>query len=250
MRLARIAGVLYLLVAICGGFAHFYSRGAVYVAGNATETADRVAENATAVRLGVVADLVQATIFLFLAMTLYVLLRHVNDNVARAMVTIVAVAVAMICLNMVHQFGALLVATDASYQSAFGPETADALTLLMLDLQKYGYLAAQIFFGLWLLPLGYLTYRSGVFPRPLGVVLGLGCVAYLVDTFARFLLTDVNETLATIVILPAAIGELWMVGYLLIRGMKVRGMKVRQPQAVSPVAAINRQPDATHDLHR
>jgi hypothetical protein len=220
LRLARIAGVLYLFVAIFGGFAHFYSRGTVYVAGDAAQTADRVAANAGVVRLGVVADLVQATVFLFLAMTLYALLRHVNDNVARAMVTIVAVAVAMICLNMVHQFAALLVATDPAYQGAFGAQTADALTLLMLDAQKYGYLAAQIFFGLWLLPLGYLAYRSGMFPKALGVCLGLGCLGYLVDTFARFLLPAVNEVAATIVIVPAAIGEFWMVGWLLFKGVR------------------------------
>jgi hypothetical protein len=222
-RLARAAGILYLLVAILGGFAHFYSRGTVYTPGDAAATADRVAANAGLVRAGVVADLVQATLFLFVAMALYLLLRHVHEHVARAMVVIVSIAVAMICLNMVHQFGALLVATDAAYASTMDTPTIDATTLLLLDVQHYGYLAAQIFFGLWLLPLGYLAYRSGLFPRVLGMFLVAGCFGYLVDTFTRFALTDVNEVLATLIVAPAAIGEFGMIGYLLVKGVRSTG---------------------------
>jgi len=113
-RLARTAGLFYLIVAIFGSFAHLYVRAKVYVPGDAATTAENVVANSALVRIGFVADSVQATFFLFVAMTLYLLLKHVNKNVARAMVTFVAIAVAIICLNMVHQFAALLVATDGT----------------------------------------------------------------------------------------------------------------------------------------
>jgi hypothetical protein len=220
-KLARLAGVLYLIVAIFGGFAHLFVRATVYLPGDPTATAQRVLANADLVRVGVVADLFQATVFLFLGMTLYLLLKHVNANAGRAMVVLVAIATATICLNMVFQFAALLVATSGTYVSAFGAAGSSALVLLLLDLQHYGYLIAQIFFGLWLVPLGYLAYRSGMFPRALGIVLIVGAVGYLVDMLRVFLVPDIGEAIAAFVVIPSAVGELWMVGYLLVMGARV-----------------------------
>ncbi len=220
-HLARTAGLFYLIVAILGGFAHFFSRGEVYRPGDATGTARNVVAHADLVRAGFVADLVQAAFFLFTAMTLYVLLKHVNRNAARAMVIFVAVAVAIICLNMVHQLAALLVATDTSYASALGARGSDALVLLMLDLQHYGYLIAQIFFALWLLPLGYLVHRSGVFPRVLGALLVIGCVGYLLDTFTLFLAPDLGAALDPFLVAPAGIAEIAMLLWLLVKGVRI-----------------------------
>ncbi|MEV7009696.1 DUF4386 domain-containing protein [Streptosporangium sp. NPDC051022] len=218
--LARIAGLFYLVVAVLGGFAHFFSRGEVYRPGDATGTARNVVANAGLVRAGFVADLVQAVFFLLLAMTFYLLLKHVNKNAARTMVIFVAVAVSIICLNMVHQLAALLVATDASYAGALGAQGSDALVLLMLDLQHYGYLVAQIFFGLWLLPLGYLVHRSGMFPRVLGVLLVLGCAGYLLDTFALFLAPDLGAALEPFAVAPAAVAEISMLLWLFVKGVR------------------------------
>src|SRR5438128_6575918 len=80
-RLARIAGVLYLIVGIFGGFAQGFVYPRVYVAGDAAATAGNVLANSELVRIGIVADLVQATVWAFLAMTLYQLLKHVNRGV-------------------------------------------------------------------------------------------------------------------------------------------------------------------------
>jgi hypothetical protein len=219
-RQARIAGLLYLMVGILGGFAEAYVPGQVYVPGDAAMTAHNVVANAGLVRAGVVADLAQATFFTFTGMALYRLLEHVNKNVARAMMTFVAISVAIMCLNRVHQFGALLVATDASYAGTLGARGSDALVLLMLDLNHYGVLAAQIFFGLWLLPLGYLVYKSGMFPRVLGVLLATGCACYLVDLFTQFLAPGLAATLAPFLHTPPAVAEIAMVIWLLVKGAK------------------------------
>jgi uncharacterized protein DUF4386 len=100
-RLARIAGLLYLIVGIFGGFAIAYVTAKVYVPGDAATTAGNVLANAGLVRLGVIADLLQATVFIFLAMVLYVLLKDVHKHVARAMVILVAIATTIMCLNEV-----------------------------------------------------------------------------------------------------------------------------------------------------
>src|ERR1035437_5568504 len=111
-KTARIAGVLYLLVGIFGGFAGGYVDPKLYIAGNATATAWNVIDNALLVRLGVVANLLDGTCFIFLALTLYILLRYVNKDVARAMLVLVALSTGIICLNAVFQFEGLRVATD------------------------------------------------------------------------------------------------------------------------------------------
>jgi hypothetical protein len=220
-RLARIAGLLYLIVGIFGGFAIAYVTTTVYVPGDAATTAGNVLANSGLIRIGVIADLLQATVFVFLAMALYVLLKHVNKNVARAMVILVAIATTIMCLNEVFQFAALLVAGDGSYVAAFGAAGSNALVMLLLDMHHYGFLIAQIFFGLWLVPLGYLAYRSGMFPKALGVVLIVGGVSYLVDMLAAFLVPDLGKQIHAFLAIPPTIAEIWTLGYLLVRGVKV-----------------------------
>jgi hypothetical protein len=134
--------------------------------------------------MAVVAELLDYIFFVFLVMTLYILLQHVHKSVARAMLVFVALAAAIVSLNTVFLFEGLQVATDSSYEAAFGSAGSNALVLLLLDLQHYGLLIGQVFFGLWLVPLGYLAYRSGMFPKALGVVLIVAGVCYLVDLFA------------------------------------------------------------------
>ena len=111
-RLARIAGVLYLLVAILSGFAYFTDKK-VYVSGDAAATARNVVAHSGLVRAAVVADLFQATIWVFLAMTLYLLLKHVNKNAASAMVVLVAIGAGITLLNAVFEFEGLRAATGA-----------------------------------------------------------------------------------------------------------------------------------------
>jgi hypothetical protein len=219
-RLARTAGVYYLVVAVFGGFAHAV-RTQVYVPGDATTTADNVVTHADLVRFSFAADLVQATFAVFLVMALYRLLRHAGPSIARAMVVFVVLQVGITCLNLVHQFGAVMVATRSSYSSAFGDEGTDALVLLLMELQHNGYLVAQIFFGLWLFPLGLLAYRSGMFPRALGVILMLATGAYLVDTALQFLAPEIADLVSGPVLIPVVIvAEVWMMGYLLIKGCR------------------------------
>ena len=219
-RMARWAGLLYLIVGIFGGFAVGYANPSVYVPGDAATTAANVAANSGLVRAAVLADLLQATAFVFLAMVLYVLLKDVNRNVARAMVILVAIATTMMCLNEVFQFSALLVAGDASYAAAFGDAGSDQLVMLLMDMFHYGFLMAQIFFGLWLIPLGYLVYRSGIFPKVLGIVLVVGGVSYLLDLLVAFLLPDLSKQIHAFLAIPPAIAEIGMVLYLLWMGLR------------------------------
>jgi hypothetical protein len=228
-RLARIAGFLYLLVGIFGGFAEGYVEPKMYVAGNAAATAGNVIANAGLVRLGVVADLLDGTFFVFLALTLYILLKHVHKGVARAMLVLVILATGITCLSALFEFEGLRVATGAIDLGALG---GSAMVLLLLDAQHYGLLIAQIFFGLWLAPLGYLAYRSGWFPKALGVVLVAACVSYLVDLLAAFLIPDFGKAIHGFASILPAVAEPAMVLYLLIVGVKTT-----KPEAERTLAA-------------
>ena len=219
-RRARIAGVLYLLNGILSGFALLFVYAKVYVPGDAATSARNLVANAGLVRMGVVADLFQATIWVFLALTLYQLLKHVSKAAASAMVVLVALGAGILMLNEVFGFESLRVATGAVNLASLGAAGSNALALLLLDAQHYGLLIAQIFFGLWLVPLGYLAYRSGWFPRALGVALIVGGACYLVDMVATFLAPDLGKAIHSYITLPSAVAELSMVGYLLVVGVK------------------------------
>jgi Domain of unknown function (DUF4386) len=236
-QMARIAGVLYLIVGVFGGFAIGYVTPLVYAPGDALTTAANISANAGLVRASVLADLIQATVFVFLAMVLFALLQDVNRSVARAMVILVAIATAVMCLNEVFQIGALLVSGEGAYATGFGATGADALVLLLMDLYHYGLLIAQIFFGLWLIPLGYLAYTSDLFPRALGTVLVVGGGAYLVDLTLALVAPDISRQVHSLMAIPPTIAEVWTVLYLLVSGVRSSEGPTAATQRDLPTAA-------------
>lgn len=218
--LARIAGSLYLLLAACGGFSELYVRSGVRVPGDAAATARNIADSATLFRIAFATDLVNITCFLLVALTLYALLNRVHRTAAVAMLAMNATGVAVMSVNMLNHAGALLTATRADYSAVLGVESSEAMSALFLELHSHGYSIAQIFFGLWLLPLGYLVFRSGLFPRALGVIVMLGCFSYLAGIPLFFLSSSVESALPTIISMPAAVAELSLIVWLLVKGAR------------------------------
>jgi hypothetical protein len=219
--LARLAGLLYLIVAVCGGWAELSVRSSVKVPGDAAATAANVVENATLMRLAFSADLVNITCFLLVALVMYAILKPVDDKIALAMVVFNAMAVAIMGLNMLNHIGALLVATVPDYTVGLSSKTSNALVMLLLDMHSHGYLVGQIFFGLFLLPLGYLVYKSGYFPRVLGILLMLGCGGYLAGLVAAHLSPDFESSLTLYLGLPAGLAEVVFLLWLLVVGVRM-----------------------------
>lgn len=223
---ARVAGVFYLLVGIFGGFAEGYVEPKMRVPGDAATTLANVVSNDALIRIGVVADLLDQAFFVLLAATLYVLLKSVNHGVAVVMLSLVIAAAAIAGLNVIFLFEALHVSSDAGALNAFGAGGVAAMVLMLIDFQHYGLLAAQVFFGLWLAPLGYLALKSGQFSRPLGFLLIVAAGCYLVDLLTAFLVPDFSKLIHTYVVIPCAVAEIWMVLYLLVIGVRTsRGQR-------------------------
>lgn len=226
--IARIAGVLYLIVAIFAAFPYSVFNG-LYIAGDAATTAANVVAKAGVVRIAVISNFVMVTAWVFLALTLYRLLKHVHKGTANAMVVLVAIGAGIVSLNEVFAFEGMQVATDASYAAALGTGGANALVLMLFDTQRYGGLAASVFMGLWLVPLGYLIYKSGMFPKALGVALIIVCFCYHAKLLAAFLAPDLWAVIQGYVSIPIWVFELWMVLYLLIIGVRTAKPEVRIP---------------------
>ena len=218
--LGRRAGILYLLLALTGMFAEVVVRGKVYVPDDATATASRIAEHVTLMRAGIVSDIVQATLFVFLGLTLSKLLREVSRSAAAAIVVFTSVGAGLILLNLVFQWGALLVATKSSYATAFGVDGRHSLALLLMDLHHYGYTIGGVFFGLWLLPVGYVGYRFGLLPRVLSVLLIIACFVWILSTLVAFAFPDADSLVTAVISVPTIIAEFWLIGYLLSVGVR------------------------------
>jgi hypothetical protein len=217
-RLARAAGVLYLAMFLLGGAAHLVVRADVYVAGDAASTTSNLVAEAGLFRAALVADIGMATAFALLGAVLHRLLGEVDRSAATAMLVFVGVGAGMILTNLGFHHASMLVATDPAIASAIGTDGAAAITLVLMDLHHHGYALAGVFFGLWLLPLGYLVVRSGAFPRPLGYALIAAGVSWIAHTVLGFAidLPAVVHALHTVLTLA----ELWMVLYLVVRGVR------------------------------
>lgn len=219
--LARLAGLLYLIVAISGGFAQMGARAGVIVHGDPTATAANIRASEGVLRLGLAADVVNVVAFIGVALLLYAVLSPVHRRLSGTFVVFVAMSATIMGLDLVNQVGALAVATDPSFARSLGADAADGLAALFLDLHGFGYLVAEVFFGLWLLPLGYVVYRSGYFPRVLGIGLMVGALSYAVSFVLSITATGFHSDASVLVAMPAALAELSFMAWLLVRGANV-----------------------------
>lgn len=184
---ARVAGLLYLVYVITCIFAGAV-RSNLVVYGDAAATADHLMASGWLFRLSFMSDVVSAVLFVLSAWALYVLLKPVNQDFALLFLLLNLGGVAVQSINMVFQLAGLLLLSGADYLKAFPADQAQALATMFLNFHKAGFMIARAFYGTWLLPLGYLVYRSGFLPRILGILLMLDFVGVLIWFFQFFLL--------------------------------------------------------------
>jgi hypothetical protein len=224
-KTARIAGFLYLIYIVVSIFANGIGRSKLIVLGDATTTAGNIIASAWQFRVGFLVDLVSAVLFLLTAWALYVLLKPVSKNLALLFLLLNLGGVAVSCFSDLFLMASQLLLSGADYLKVFQVDQLQALAMLSLYLYKYGFLGiAQIFFGAWLFPLGYLVFKSGFLPRILGVILMVHCVVWLMGALQFFLLPGfVGITFVGITYLSNPIGfisEFGLTLWLLIMGAK------------------------------
>ncbi len=220
-KIARIAGLLYLIIIVCAGFSEGFVRSSLIVPGDAAATANNIMASERLFRLGFVTDLIAFLSDAVVAILFYVLLKPVSKTVALQAAALRLLAhPAIASLNLLNHFLALQLLNGADFLTVFDTNQLYALVLLFLDAHTYGYLIGGAFFGVHLLVLGYLLYKSNLFPGILGVLLVVASFGYLTESFGNFLFPAYEEILAWIVAVPAVIGELSLTLWLLIKGVK------------------------------
>jgi Domain of unknown function (DUF4386) len=219
-RNARIAGFLYLLLAISGPVRLIYIPQTLFVHGNAAATTGNIVAHETLFRLGIVSDLFSGTMIIFITLAFYRLFKGVDQYLAVLVVILGGVLpAAMDFFIVLNDSAALILARGADFLSAFDKPQRDALAVLFLRLHDQEVLAAEIFWGLWLIPLGILAYKSRFLPRFLGVWLIVNGFAYLANSLTGLLLPHYQEKVGNFTF-PILTGEVAFLLWLLIMGAK------------------------------
>jgi hypothetical protein len=215
---ARMAGALYFIYIAVTIFADA-TRTKLIVFGDAIATANNILASEQVFRVSFISDILAGVLFLLTAWALYVLLKPVNQKIALLFVLLNLGGVAVQCMNMLNLFSAVLLRNGMDYLSVFSAEQLQALAMFFLNLYKNGFMIAQFFFGAWLLPLGYLVFKSGYLPKILGIILMIECLGWLMYPFQFFLFPD-YEAISYLSFAVGFVGEFSLTLWLLIKGVK------------------------------
>ncbi len=212
-RIARIAGFLYLLLVPLGFFA-MYGQSTLVVPGNAAETVSNIVASKSMFSLSILSALLVQIINIFLVLVLYKLLNPVDKTHALLMVILFLVSVPITMLNELNQFAVLILLNGSDYLRVFESDQLNSLIMFFLDLHQNGNHISGIFWGLWLLPMGFLVYKSGFLPRILGIFLIIGFIGYVADSIRFFYFPSFGP-----IALYTFWGELFLLLWLLIKGV-------------------------------
>lgn len=226
-KFARLAGILYLIITVAAIVAHVYMPSAIIVPGDAAATANNMKESAVLFRLGGVgSELIILLSEIVLSIILYVLLKPVNKTLS-ILAAVSRLAMTTIHgLNLINYFFAILLVSGAGYLSVFSVEQTQSLAMLFLEAHGFGFTIGIAFLTLHVFILGYLIFKSGYFPKILGILFVLAGIGYLVDSFS--LLLSANYATTPIYLsLPIAISEVVFPIWLLLKGVNKERYQAR-----------------------
>ncbi|MFN7941072.1 MAG: DUF4386 domain-containing protein [Thermoanaerobaculia bacterium] len=229
-KTAHVAGLLYLLVVIAGPIVLIYVPGKIYVAGDAAATVGNILAHESLYRFNIFLGLVSELLFLAVVLTLYQLLKGVQREVAAVMVLLILLDVPLALLGSANEVATLAFARGADFLSVFDQPQRDALATLLIQIDREGVLVSEMFWGLWLLPLAWLIYRSGFLPRFLAVWLALNGLAYVAISSTGILLPQYLHRVSQLAT-PLLFGEMALMLWLLIVGARVPRPAVPAPAA-------------------
>ena len=216
VRTARVTGLLYLGLAITGLLGNMLVRNQLFVADDPTATLANLTQHESLARLGIVTEMGVVITQALVALWFYRLFKGVNAFAAGSIAAFGLVNAVAILVSAAMLATALDVSQDASLTVSGG---AAATAQLLYVGSGHLWIIGGIFFGLWLIPMGWLARRSGWMPSLLGWILMIGGVGYVVSALLRYVLPDAGLAVALLTT-PATVGELWMVGYLCLRGVR------------------------------
>ena len=222
---ARFAGLLYLLIAVFGGFAFFAGYEALIVKGDAALTTNNILDSELMFRIGILGDSFTFLGEIVLTILLYKLFKPVGKTLSQIAAFSRLAMTTMIGMNVLNKLLVLQLLSGADYLSAFQPEQLQALSMLFLSAYGIGSLIWGFFFALHLVIIGYLIIKSGYAPKILGVLFVFASLGYLINSLGLFILPQ-YEAIYTVVILATIPAELSFAFWLLIKGLKTDKQKL------------------------
>lgn len=228
VKQARIAGLYYALMGLPAPFALIYVPAKLIAVNDAAATAANVLAAETMFRWAVLAEVVSAVGFLLFAAAIYRLLRDVDVHLARLLVIFIVVQVAITFVAAAYNAAALAVFKAPPWMAAIGQAQRENIGYLFLRLHAITTLLNQLFWGLWLFPFGRLVMKSRFIPRLLGVLLLANGAAYIVAAVVA-LLAPAYQRVAFNAALPALFGELWIMIWLIAKGVNVSKLPAHAP---------------------
>jgi hypothetical protein len=225
-KTARFAGLLYLIITVAATIAHFYVPSNIIVPGNAAATANNIMNNEMLFRVGGIgAELIVLLSEIVLLVVLYVILKPVNKTLSLLAAVSRLAMTTIHGLNLINYFFVLLL-LGGGYSTVFAADQLQALVTLFLDAHSYGFTIGIAFLTIHVFILGYLIFKSGYFPKVLGILFIAAGIGYLVDSFALLLspsYTTTPGTIATVIAISEIAFPLW----LLVKGVNKDGWEKR-----------------------
>jgi hypothetical protein len=215
-KTARTAGFFYLMYLITTILADLFGHLGF---GDAAKIVNTMLAQEWSFRLGFVMNLLGALFFLLAAWALYALLKSVNKDLALLFLLLNLAGVAVQCFSTVTVFAGVLLLGRTDYLNVFPANQLQALAMFFVNLYKHGHIAAQLFFGAWLLPLGYLVFKSGFLPKVLGILLIVDFAGVLV-WLCQFFLFPGYEVITYPGLAVSFIAEVGLTLWLLVMGAK------------------------------
>lgn len=236
-KIARLAGLLYLIVVLGGIASLAYVPNVIENGKEGAALVDSIQSHQTLFRFGIAAGLVCYIAFLLLPLVLYRLLAPYGQQSAIAMVALATASVPFAFANLVHRIDVLSLLGDEPRLATLTASELQMQVTLALESYWNGIFILTIFWGLWLLPFGWLMFRSRMIPRIFGLLLMAGCLGYLIAFFGRLLVPDFAQlAYARYITLPATFGEIGTCLWLLTMGVRDQPMKPVQPSQNPPPA--------------
>jgi hypothetical protein len=218
---SKMAGLLYLSIAIIGGFSIGYMPSEIVAEGNAVLTFQNLLDHEQLFRWGVAGDIAVMVLEILLTVMLYQLFKSVSAS-GMTIATYSRIAMAVIMgMNLINYMIPAIIMTQPDYLNAFNLMQLKSLTFLFFKAHKYGELAWQIFFSIHLFTLGYVIRQSDKTPKYLGTMMLIGGVGYAGDSFIQFTLihSEILTLMFSSLLALAVIAEFWFAFWLLIKGV-------------------------------
>lgn len=210
---ARATGLFYLGVALTGLLGFLTIRPRLFDPDDPAATLSRLLAQENLARVGIAVELALVVAQVLAALWFYRLFRAADSFSAVSIAVFGTVNAIVILGSAAFLATALDVALDP---------LGDNLSQLMYIIAENLWAAGNVFFGLWLIPMGVAALRSGWAPRPLGWLLVGGGVLYVLKAFGGYLF-PLADPIIEVLVLPATVGEFWMIGWLMLRGLRARG---------------------------